>query len=258
MRITTFNANSIRTRLPVLIPWLQEHEPDILAVQETKVQDPAFPGDELLKIGYHSVFKGQKSYNGVALISRWPLMRVRCGFFEGDDENGPRLIRAQWGDIQLINTYVPQGRDRESEHYTAKLNWLRSFRTLLETDYTPDQPVIWLGDLNIAPEPIDVHDPKGLDGHVCFNRELTDLFYRICSWGFQDIFRKHKPGPGHYSFFDYRAASVYSNKGWRIDHILATPGLSDRSTNAWIDLKPRKQRLPKPSDHTFVTAEFSV
>jgi exodeoxyribonuclease III len=258
MKIATFNANSIRSRLPVVIPWLQEHLPDILAIQETKVQDHEFPVDAFEAVGYHVVFKGQKSYNGVAIVSRRPLTDVRTGFFEGDDLNGPRLIRAKYGEVHIINTYVPQGRDRETEHYAGKLEWLRSFRRLLETDYSPSQPVIWLGDLNVAPEPPDVHDPQRLEGHVCFNRELTELFYQVCSWGFQDVFRKHHPEPEQYSFFDYRAASVYSNKGWRIDHILATPPLYERSTNAWIDMKPRKRRDPKPSDHTFVIAEFAV
>ena len=258
MRIATFNANSIRTRLPVIIPWLEEHSPDILAIQETKVQDHLFPEKELLEIGYHSVFKGQKSYNGVALISRQPFTNVHIGFFDDDELNGPRLIRGQLGDIHIINTYVPQGRDRESEHYAGKLDWLRTFRKLLETEYSQDQKVVWVGDLNVAPEDIDVHDPKGLDGHVCFNRELTELFYWVCSWGLHDVFRKHRPEPGHFSFFDYRAATVYSNKGWRIDHILATSPLFDQSTDAWIDMTPRKRRTPKPSDHTFVVADFAV
>ena len=258
MRIATFNANSIRTRLPIVIPWLQEHAPDVLAIQETKVQDHEFPSEAFETIGYHCVFKGQKSYNGVALISREPPEDTHTGFFDGDDLNGPRLIRSRFGAVTIINSYVPQGRDRESEHYLGKLEWLRTFRKMLESTFSPDQMLVWLGDLNVAPEPMDVHDPKGLEGHVCFNRELTQLFYEVCSWGLFDVFRKHKPEPGQFSFFDYRAASVYTNKGWRIDHILATQPLLDRSTDAWIDVKPRKQRDPKPSDHTFVIGEFSI
>lgn len=256
MRITTFNANSIRTRLPVIIPWLQEHQPDVLAVQETKVQDHDFPVDPFNDIGYSCVFSGQKSYNGVALISRTPLSDVRRGFFEGDIDNAPRLIRGRIGELWIINAYVPQGRDRESEHYAGKLKWLKSFRELLEREYTPEQPVIWTGDLNVAPEPMDVHDPRALDGHVCFNAELTDLFYSVCDWGLFDIFRKHRPDPGEFSFFDYRGATIYKNKGWRIDHILGTREMLNLSTDAWIDLKPRKIRNPKPSDHTFMTADF--
>ncbi|MBN1879110.1 exodeoxyribonuclease III [bacterium] len=258
MRITTFNANSIRTRLPIIIPWLLEHQPDILAVQETKVQDHEFPGDAFREIGYHCVFNGEKSYNGVALISREPADDIRSGFYDGDEKNHSRLIRGRWGDMHVINAYVPQGRDRESDHYAGKLEWLRNIRKMLDNDYSPDMPVIWLGDLNVAPEPMDVHDPKGLDGHVCFNSELTELFYEVCAWGFRDVFRKHHPEPGQFSFFDYRAASVYTHKGWRIDHILTTTPLFDKSRDAWIDLKPRRLREPKPSDHTFVTADFEI
>jgi len=256
VRLTTFNANSIRTRLPVIIPWILANKPDVLAVQETKVQDHDFPVEAFAEIGYACVFRGQKSYNGVALISRRALDDVRIGFHEGDDINGPRLIRARLDDLWIINTYVPQGRDRESEHYTAKLLWLKLFKKLLEREFSPDQPILWTGDLNVAPEAMDVHDPAGLDGHVCFNRELTELFYDVCAWGFGDIFRKHRPDPGEFSFFDYRGGTVYKNKGWRIDHILGTRPIIDVSTDAWIDLSPRKKRDPKPSDHTFVTADF--
>ena len=258
MRIATFNANSIRTRLPIILPWLQEQCPDILAVQETKVQDHEFPESAFREIGYHCVFRGEKSYNGVALISREPTDEIRAGFHSGDMGNASRLIRGRWGDLHVINAYVPQGRDRESEHYAGKLQWLRHFRKMLEEDYSPEARVIWLGDLNVAPEPIDVHDPKGLDGHVCFNGELTELFYRVCSWGFLDVFRKHHPESGQFSFFDYREASVYKNKGWRIDHILATSPMYERSKDARIDLKPRRLREPKPSDHTFVIADFEI
>jgi len=256
VRIATFNANSIRTRLPVILPWLLEHRPDVLAVQETKVQDSDFPVDPFTEIGYSCAFKGQKSYNGVALITREPLAEIRTGFFPDDTQNGPRLIRGRMGDVWIINAYVPQGRDRDSEHYAGKLEWLNQFRAMLEREYVPDQPIIWTGDLNVAPEPMDVHDPKSLDGHVCFNSELTALFYEVCAWGFHDVFRRHRPDPGEYSYFDYRGATVYKNKGWRIDHILGTRRMLDLSTDAWIDLKPRKIRDPKPSDHTFMIADF--
>lgn len=258
IRITTYNANSIRMRLPGLIPWLQENQPTILAVQETKVQDHEFPRKAFEEIGYHCVFCGQKSYNGVALISREPLTNVSSGFFQDDTVNGPRLIRGTLNDITILNAYVPQGRDRESEHYAGKLKWLADFRKLLEKEFSTSDKVVWVGDLNVAPEAMDVHDPKNLDGHVCFNSELTELFYDVCSWGLKDVFRKHKPDPGQFSYFDYRGATVYKNKGWRIDHILATQPLFDLSTDAWIDVEPRKKRDPKPSDHTFMTADFSI
>ena len=245
-------------RLAGVISWLKENRPTVLAVQETKVQDHEFPVDAFREIGYHCVFRGQKSYNGVAMISQEPMTDVAMGFFDGDETNGPRLIRGSLNGVTVLNAYVPQGRDRESEHYANKLKWLADFRNLLENQFSVNDKVVWVGDLNVAPEPKDVHDPKSLDGHVCFNSELTQVFYDVCGWGLKDVFRKHKPEPGQFSYYDYRGATVYKNKGWRIDHILATPALYDLSTDAWIDVEPRKKRDLKPSDHTFMTADFKI
>jgi len=257
MKIATFNANSIRARLPIVLMWLKEHQPDLLAVQETKVQDPDFPVEPFREIDYYVVFKGQKSYNGVAILSREPLQNVTIGF-EDDPDSGPRLIRGDYKGIHIINSYVPQGRDRESEFYQYKLDWFNRVHKLLKESFTPDQNIIWLGDLNVAPEPMDVHDPKSLNGHVCFNEDLTKLFYGICEWGLHDVFRKHHPEPGQFSYFDYRVRGAVSRKvGWRIDHILATMPVYNRSIDSWIDVEPRKLKDPKPSDHTFMVAEFS-
>lgn len=255
MKIATFNTNSIRMRMPVILNWLEIHRPDILAVQETKVQDAEFPETEIETAGYHVVFCGQKAYNGVAVISRNPPDAVVSGFDGEADKT--RILRVRFGDIEIINTYAPQGRERESEQYRYKLEWFRRFADLLQAAYSPEGKVIWLGDLNVAPEAIDVHDPVALEGHVCFNRELTALFYDVCSWGLFDVFRKHHPEPEQYTFFDYRTFGAVSRKmGWRIDHILATKPLRDRSWNAWIDLEPRRSKVFKPSDHTFLVAEF--
>ena len=254
MKIATFNANSIRARMPIIISWLEQHQPDILAIQETKVQDQDFPSTDIQSAGYHAVFSGQKSYNGVAILSRKPLTNVQKGFDDGEDS--PRIIRGTYDDLTIINTYVPQGRDRDSEHYTYKLDWFQRLRSMFEANFTPNQSVIWLGDLNVAPEPMDVYDPKRIDGHVCFNAELTALFKEVCAWGFLDIFRKHHPEPGQYTFFDYRMrGSLSRNTGWRIDHILGTKPVFEGSQNAYIDLEPRRSDLHKPSDHTFLVAE---
>ena len=127
----------------------------------------------------------------------------------------------------------------------------------MEEEYTPDKKILWVGDLNVAPEAMDVHDPKRLEGHVCFNRDLTKLFYTICDGWFKDVFRKHHPEPQQFSFFDYRVRGAVSRKiGWRIDHILATEPLYRSSSDAWIDLEPRRSKMHKPSDHTFMIADF--
>jgi exodeoxyribonuclease-3 len=160
--------------------------------------------------------------------------------------------------ITVINSYVPQGRERESPQYAYKLEWYDRLRHLLETSYTNDKPLIWCGDLNVAPEAIDVHDPKRLLGHVCFNPEVWDAFAKTKTWGLIDVFRKHYPAvPGQYTFFDYRVPkSLQRGLGWRIDHILATQPLVEQSVACIIDLEPR--RAEKPSDHTILTAEFSM
>ncbi len=259
MKIATFNANSIRARLPIVINWLRNHQPDVLAVQETKVQDPEFPVQAFLDLDYHVVFRGQKSYNGVAVISRKPMTEVRYGLADDDPESGPRLIRGTCCGVHIINTYVPQGRDTESEHYIFKLEWFRRIHHLLRSEYRPDDRVLWVGDLNVAPTDNDVYDPKSLRGHVCFNEELSRLFHEVCSWGLYDVFRKHKPEAGHFTFFDYRMRGALSrNRGWRIDHILATRPLYDLSMDSCIDLEPRRSKDPKPSDHTFLAAEFDI
>jgi exodeoxyribonuclease-3 len=257
-KIATYNVNSIRSRLHIVLPWLKENRPDILCMQETKVDDALFPISEFTAAGYHVVFRGEKQYNGVAVAS----LHQPDGVFIGLSDDGPpdeaRLIRTDFKGISIINTYVPQGRDRETTQFIYKLEWYRRFRNYLERFLSSDQPVIWLGDMNVAPENIDVHDPKRLLGHVCFTPEVWDAYADVKSWGFEDVFRRHHPGePGQYTFFDYRVpGSVKRGLGWRIDHILATSPLLEKSRDCRIDLQPRL--MEKPSDHTVLTAEFII
>lgn len=257
MKIATFNVNSIRARLPIVLKWIEIHQPDILAVQETKVQDHDFPVSDFESLSYHCYYSGQKSYNGVALISRHVLSDVSSGFPDSEPADASRLIRARLSNVHIVNTYVPQGQEIDSDVYQYKLNWYRRLNELFERYYSPSTPVIWLGDLNVAPENIDVYDPKGLEGHVCFNRGLSEVFKASLKWGFTDILRKYHPEPGCYTFFDYRLGSIHRNHGWRIDHILVTEPLEKASVNSWIDLEPRQSREHKPSDHTVLSAEFN-
>lgn len=257
-RVATYNVNSIRSRLPVVIGWLKDNRPDVLCMQETKVDDARFPVAEFVQAGYHVSFKGEKQYNGVAVAS----LKKPDGIFSGLADGGPadeaRLIRADFNGIAVLNTYVPQGRDRDTPHFSYKLEWFRRFHRYLERSFSPDSPVIWLGDLNVAPENIDVHDPKRLLGHVCFTPEVWEAFAAVKSWGLEDLFRRHHPGKtGQYTFFDYRVPkSVDRGLGWRIDHILATAPLAGRSVDCRIDMRPRL--MEKPSDHTVLMAEFSI
>jgi len=257
MKIATFNANSIRARMPILLDWLAAARPDVLCVQETKVVDELFPVDDIRGAGYDVAFRGQKGYNGVAILSLGELKGVACGLDDGGPSDEPRLIRGTYRGVHIVNTYVPQGQDTKLPAYEYKLEWFTRLVRFFAKHHTPRQKVLWCGDLNVAPTDIDVHDPKRLLGHVCFNPEVQAAFRKVCDWGFVDVFRKHHPEPGLYTFFDYRAPSALkANKGWRIDHMLATKSLARKSRDCMIDLGPRKQ--PRPSDHTPLIAEFEV
>ena len=256
MRIATFNANSIRARLPMVLDWLARFRPDVLCLQETKVQDKDFPAESFLEAGFNAVFRGQKSYNGVAVISKLPLVEVSLNLKrEGDQE--ARLIGAKISDMALINVYVPQGFSPETEKFVYKLRWMKDLLFLLQRDYDPHQPLLVAGDFNVALEPNDVYDPEGLRGQVGFHPDEQAMMREILDWGLVDVFRKHEPGGGHYTFWDYRIPKGFKrNMGWRIDYILATRPVVERSQKAWIDRECRA--LGKSSDHTFLVAEFDI
>lgn len=256
VRIGTFNANSIRVRLNQILTWLDARQVDILAVQETKVQDQDFPLPRIEEAGYHAAFAGQKRSAGVATLSKVEPTEVSAGFVDGSDH--ARLLCTRIDGIYVVNTYVPQGRDIEHEQFAYKLGWFKQLRAWLEARFTPNDPVVWLGDFNVATEDIDVHDPKGLRNHVDFHPQAQAALEDVRTWGFIDVFRKHHPDePNQFTYFDYRARNpIERNVGWRIDHIWATSPLAARSTGAWIDVDAR--RAERPSDHTFLVAEFEV
>ncbi len=256
MIIATFNANSIRSRIDIVRAWLQRHEPDVLCLQETKVTDDLFPEAAFTEMGYNAVFRGQKSYNGVATLSRRPPDEVRAGFDDGGPADEPRLLRTRFGPLWILNTYVPQGREIAHAMYGYKLEWLSRIRRLLERDHSPDAPVIWTGDLNVARNPEDVYDSASKQNHVCHHADVRSAFEQVLSWGLTDVFRRFHPEPGQYTFYDYRApGALQRNRGWRIDYILATAPLDEKARACFIDLEPR--RAPKPSDHTFLVADFA-
>ena len=219
--------------------------------------DRQFPRAAFEKEGYHVTFRGDKQYNGVATASL--VMPETVSFGLGDD--GPadedRLLVTVFPGLTVINTYVPQGRERETDYFSYKLEWFRRLRAFFERSFSPSDPLLWCGDLNVAREAIDVHDPKRLMGHVDFTPEVWEAFDYACSWGFVDLFRKEHPGEGgHYTFFDYRVRGAVERKlGWRVDHLLATPVLADRLIRSWIDLAPRLAE--RPSDHTVLAAEIN-
>jgi exodeoxyribonuclease-3 len=254
MKVATYNANSIRTRLGQVLDWLSGEAPDVLCLQETKVQDSDFPAEPFREAGYQVVFRGQKAYSGVAIVSREEPQEVGFGL-DGEDE--ARLIRAVIRGIPVVNTYVPQGRSPDSEHFQYKLEWLARLRALFERHYSVRKPLLWMGDFNVAPEPIDVHDPKRLKNHADFHPEARAALERVREWGFVDVFRRHHADePEQYTFWDYRVRNALERGlGWRVDHIWATEPLARQSTGAWIDVEAR--RAERPSDHTFLVAEFA-
>lgn len=256
-KIATFNANSIRSRLNIILEWLRKNSPDVLCIQETKVQDSEFPYLDFVESGYNVIFKGEKSYNGVAIISREKPDRVVTGLDSGKTTDDTRLIYARFGSLHVVNTYVPQGREIDHDMYQYKLEWLKRLRKFFENNFTNRMKVAWVGDINVAPEPIDIHNPEKQENHVCYHVDVRNAFADVLAWGFVDVFRKHHPEPGQYSFFDYRTADAVNRKmGWRVDHILATPALAAKSIDSYIDLEPRLAE--KPSDHTFVVAGFDI
>ncbi|MBN1873043.1 MAG: exodeoxyribonuclease III [Anaerolineae bacterium] len=257
-KIATYNANSIRMRITQLLAWLEREQPDVLCVQETKVQDKDFPDQTIEEAGFHVIFRGKKSYEGVAIISKLAPTAIHAGFEDDGPPDTTRLLSATYQGIAVINTYVPQGRAPESEHFQYKLAWFERLQNFLNQHYTPTQPLIWVGDFNVATEDIDVYDPKGLRGHVDFHPDAQAALETVRQWGFVDVYRQHHPNvPQHYSYWDYRARNpIERGIGWRIDHIWATKILSAKSTAAWIDVEARKADLP--SDHTFVVAEFEI
>jgi exodeoxyribonuclease-3 len=257
MKIASFNANGIRARLFIIKEWLEREEPDVLCIQETKVQDKDFPGDTFEDLAYHCTFWGQKSYNGVAVLSKTPPAKVSFGFDDGDLKKEPRMITAYIKDIPIVNTYVPQGTAPDSEKFMYKLDWFQRLHYYFSKTFQPSEPLLWVGDFNVAPGPIDVYDPEGLLGSIGFHPDEHKALSVVKSWGFVDVFRMHNPERRGYTFWDYRMPhAVRRDLGWRIDHIWATKCLAEKSKGSWIDITPRK--LKKPSDHTFIVAEFEI
>jgi exodeoxyribonuclease-3 len=258
MKVATYNANSIRKRLDAVIGWLGENEPDVLCVQETKCQDADFPAEALAQTGYHLRYRGMKGYNGVAVLSLREPEEVTYGFDDGrPDPDDVRLIRVVVDGIPIVNTYVPNGYKIDSPKYVYKLKWYRRLRKYFEAHLQPDRPAIWCGDMNVAPEPIDVHSPEKHLKHVCFHEDVRDAYHETVAWGFVDVFRRLYPDVQQFTFWDYlRPSSLEDNKGWRIDHILATPPLAGLCAEVEVDVEAR--RGPGPSDHTFVWAKFDL
>lgn len=255
MRIATWNVNSLRVRLAQLLEWLAASAPDIVALQETKLGDDAFPTAELLAAGYRSVCSGQKTYNGVAILARAePGDAVRD--MPGFDDPQRRVLAATVGGVRVINLYVPNGQSVGSDKFHYKLGWLRALRGWLRSELAAYPRLVVLGDFNIAPEDRDVHDPAAWVGSVHVSPEERDALRDTLALGLVDLFRKFEQPPQSYSWWDYRAGAFRRNNGLRIDLLLASAALAERCTACDIDVKPR--RAERASDHAPVIATFDI
>jgi exodeoxyribonuclease-3 len=255
MKIATYNVNSIRQRLPIVLNWVTEHKPDVMCLQETKVQDQDFPVDAIRDAGYHASYRGMKGYNGVATLTRVAPDKVIHGLHEGPDNEDFRIIQTVVNGVPIINSYVPQGYSITSEKYAYKLAWFRRLRSYFESALNRGAPAIWVGDLNVAPEPIDVYHPDRRVNDVDFHIDARTAYKETVAWGFVDVFRKLHPDMVQYTYWDYFRNAFERNFGWRIDHILATAPLAEKCRAVEVDMEARK--VKGASDHTIVWAEFA-
>jgi exodeoxyribonuclease-3 len=254
MKLATWNVNSLKVRLPHLTDWLQAAQPDVVCLQELKLEDPKFPRDELSAAGYASAASGQKTYNGVAILSRSPLQDVKTGIPGFDDEQR-RVIAATVGNMRIVCLYAPNGQALGSDKYEYKLRWYAALREWLGAELAKHPELAVLGDLNIAPEDRDVHDPKAWEGQVHVSAPERAAFQALLGLGLKDAFRLFEQPEKSYSWWDYRMMGFRRNAGLRIDFVLLSPALAARCTGCTIDKAPRK--LERPSDHTPVLAELT-
>lgn len=253
MKIATWNVNSMNVRLPHVIEWLQARDPDVLVLQEIKQLTEKFPTAALRELGYHSIASGQKTYNGVAVVSKTVPSDPVTDFSDFEDPQR-RVLASTTSDVRVIDLYVPNGSEVGSEKYQYKLDWLASLRTFLEAELRQHENVVVLGDFNIAPADEDVHDPeKWGDAILCSPLERQALA-ALVDLGLTDVFRKFEQPEKSFSWWDYRAAGFRRNAGLRIDLILASAAMATRCTASYVDKEPRA--WDRPSDHAPVVAEF--
>ncbi len=258
MKIASWNVNSLRVRLPHVVDWIRDNQPDVLGLQETKLPDHDFPADEFFDMGYECRFSGQKTYNGVALIFNPETAGEPDDLVTEFDDYGDaqkRIIGATFGDVRVFNLYIPNGQAVGSEKYDYKMTWLEAMRAHVKRETRQHDQLVLMGDFNIAPEARDIHDPAEWEGKImCSDREREALA-AITGLGFHDLYREFEQEDNTFSWWDYRMGAFNRNRGLRIDLILCTAPLVGKSTGCAIDVEPRK--LEKPSDHAPVWAEFS-
>jgi exodeoxyribonuclease-3 len=256
MKLATWNVNSIRAREERLLRWLGKHEPDVLCLQELKVTDDAFPLLPIQSLGYHAAVHGQKTYNGVAVLSRAESADVERGFGDGGDDAQSRLVTARVGSVHVVSAYVPNGSEVGSDKWAYKMEWMKRLRAWLDRRFAKSDLVALGGDFNVAPEARDVHDPAEWEPSVLFHPEARAALEDVRAWGLVDAFRQHHEGPGFYTWWDYRRLAFPKGRGLRIDHVFLSAPLAAKCVSALIDRDERKGQ--QPSDHAPVVVELAV
>ncbi len=255
MKLATWNVNSLKVRLPHVVDWLTSAQPDVLCLQEIKLEDKNFPLAEIEALGYRAAFSGQKTYNGVALISKLEAIDIVNAIPNFEDEQ-KRVLAATFDGVRVICVYVPNGQSLDSDKYQYKLKWLAALRDWLADEIKRHPKLALLGDYNVAPDDRNVHDPKAWEGNVLVSEPERAAFRAFLALGLKDSFRLFEQPEKIYSWWDYRMMAFRRNHGMRIDHILLSDALAPSCTSCVIDKAPRK--LERPSDHTPVIAEISV
>lgn len=256
LKVATWNVNSIRSRLDRVLAWLQKETPSVVCLQELKCEADAFPFDVLRDAGYHAAVYGQKTYNGVAILSRTEPEAVLAGWGAAPEDEQARLVAARVGGVRVVSAYVPNGAVVGSDKWVYKLDWLARLPAYLTRTTAAGEPVLLCGDFNVAPDERDVARPEVWRASVLFHDDARRALTGVVGWGLHDVVRQHHEGPGPYSWWDYRNLAFPKNDGLRIDHIFATPALAGRCTEAYVDRDERKG--DKPSDHAPVVAVFDV
>jgi exodeoxyribonuclease III len=263
MRIASWNVNSVRTRLEQVCSWLEQEQPEVLCLQETKVADELFPHAAFEELGYGRAISGQKAYNGVAILSRLPLEDVQIGFAAllSDDPQAEglgeqkRVISALIDGVRVLNLYVPNGSALTSEKYAYKLEWLACLKRYLAVQAVQGDPLCMVGDFNIGPEARDIHDPERLTGGIMASEAERNALQAALGDRLSDVFRVFEPASGHWSWWDYRTGAWENDRGWRIDHIYLSDDLLPCATGCVIDRGPRGNQ--QPSDHAPVVVNLA-
>lgn len=256
MKVAAWNINSLRVRMDRVLAWLEANQPDALCLQETKVEDKDFPALSFQSAGYRSAFHGQKTYNGVAILTKEPLRDVREGMGDGADDPQARLIAGTLNGVRIISAYMPNGEAFGTAKYEYKLKWLARLRTYFDTHHKPDEKIALCGDYNVAPDDRDVCDVAAWADSTLCHPQTREALKHIAAFGLTDSYRLHEQPEKKFSWWDYRQLAFVKNQGLRIDHIFVTQPLAAVCTSSVIDREARKGQ--QPSDHAPVIAQFSL